>query len=67
MMPANTLLCYRADFPSRAVRFYAVASFDELLDRLEADVAILGESPFDVLLIESDEFLWSTTCWPVAS
>jgi hypothetical protein len=64
-MPASTLVCYRADFAAGEVRFYAVASFDELLDLLEVDVLTLGYAS-EILLIGSDEYLWSTTCGPVA-
>jgi hypothetical protein len=55
MRAPNTLTCYRAAFVSGHVGWYAVGSFDELLDRLEADSQ---EHGFALTVLATDTALY---------
>lgn len=51
----NTLTCYRAAFVSGHVGWYAVGSFDELLDRVEVDAETHG---FALAILATDTALY---------
>lgn len=60
MTRPNTLTCYRAMFVSGRVAWYAVGSFDELLDRVEADAAAHGFAS-SILATDTALYLDATT------
>lgn len=55
MRPPSTLTCYRAAFEDGHVAWYAVGSFDELLDRVEVDSA---EHGFATVILATDTALY---------
>lgn len=56
----NTLTCYRAVFVDGHVAWYAIGSFDELLDRVEADSAAHGAAG-GILATDTGLYLDATT------
>jgi hypothetical protein len=61
----NTLTCYRAVYVSGYVGWYAVGSFDELLDRVELDSARHGATRA-IIEAGSAAYLDATMCGAVA-